>query len=512
MKDQKKAGVLLSYLTIVVNVVIQFSYTPIMLRLLGQSEYGVYTLSNSIINYLMLFDMGFAGSYLRFFSIYKMNNDDDSIKKLNGTFATLFSIMSLLALICGLALSFQIEKIFNKSLSIGELYKAKVIMIILSFSLALNLLTNVFSSVIIAYERFFRLKFVKFLSTLVSPLIGIPLMLMGYGSISLALATLITSIWCCIDYGRYCNKTLGIKFHFKLTSKDLIFELGRFSFFIFLNEIISQVNWSVDKVLLGYYYGSTVTAIYGVGSQIDSVYRTVSCSISSVFVPQINRLVAEGSNDKELTNLFCRIGRLQWILLAPILLGFIGFGRFFVRIWAGYEYSASFYVALLLIVPVSVPLIQNIGIEIQRAKNKHQFRSLIYSLMAIVNILISIPLGKLYGAIGCAMGTSVSLIIGNGIIMNWFYQKKLNLKIFLFWKEILSLSKGMIPSVLYVVLLAVFPIEWTMIKFVIYVILFFFIYGLFMWIYGFNNNEKKLFLHYLNGICKGCMVYDRDKK
>lgn len=500
MANQKKAGVILSYLTITVNMLVQFAYTPIMLRLLGQSEYGVYTLSNSIISYLTLFDMGFAGSYLRFFAEYKVKNNDEGIKKLNGTFVTVFSMMSLIALLCGIFLSLQLENFFNKSLSPDELAKAKLIMIILSFSLAINLLTNVFSSVITAYEKFFRLRLIKLLSTVFSPLIGIPLMLMGYGSISLAVASLVTNAWCFIDYGRYCIKVLGIKFHIKLASKELVLELGKFSFFIFLNEIISQINWSVDKVLLGYYYGTAATAVYGVGSQIDSVYRSLSSSISSVFVPQVNRLVAEGDKSNELTKIFCRIGRLQWIVLAPILLGFIGFGKYFVKAWAGNEYETSYYVALLLIVPVSVPLIQNIGIEIQRAKNKHQFRSIIYSIMAVLNICLSIPLCKTYGAVGCAMGTSFSLVVGNVIVMNWFYQKKLNLNVSFFWKEISCLSRGMIPAAVFVVVLLIIPIEWTILKFICYAMIFMFVYLLFMWMWGINDDEKHLAQQYLKKI------------
>ena len=40
--DQKKAGVLLSYGQTVLSTLISLVYTPVMLRLLGQSEYGLY--------------------------------------------------------------------------------------------------------------------------------------------------------------------------------------------------------------------------------------------------------------------------------------------------------------------------------------------------------------------------------------------------------------------------------------------------------------------------------------
>lgn len=65
--------------------------------------------------------------------------------------------------------------------------------------------------------------------------------------------------------------------------------------------------------------------------------------------------------------------------------------------WAGNDYSGTYPIALLLIIPVTIPLIQNIGIEIQKAKNMHQFRSWVYLGIAVLNVLLSIPLAKVYG-------------------------------------------------------------------------------------------------------------------
>ena len=42
--NQLKAGVVLSYLSMGIGGLISILYTPVMVRLLGQSEYGVYTL------------------------------------------------------------------------------------------------------------------------------------------------------------------------------------------------------------------------------------------------------------------------------------------------------------------------------------------------------------------------------------------------------------------------------------------------------------------------------------
>ena len=91
------------------------------------------------------------------------------------------------------------------------------------------------------------------------------------------------------------------------------------------------------------------------------------------------------------------------------------------------EYSDAYYVTLLLIIPVTIPLIQNLGIEIQRAMNMHKSRSIVYLFISVMNIFISIPLIKMFGAIGAAAGTAFALFLGNILFINWYYQYKIKL-------------------------------------------------------------------------------------
>ena len=181
----------------------------------------------------------------------------------------------------------------------------------------------------------------------------------------------------------------------------LLKEIGVFSFFIFINMIVDQINWNVDKFILGVFGGTAAVAIYAIGGQINTMYMSLSTSVSSVFIPRVNAIVAQDeNNNKELTEIFTKVARIQFIILAMVIGGFTILGKYFIDIWAGVEYRNAYYVVLLLIIPVTVPLIQNLGIEIQRAKNMHKFKSIVYFLIAIGNVLISIPLSKVYGEIG----------------------------------------------------------------------------------------------------------------
>ena len=223
-----------------------------------------------------------------------------------------------------------------------------------------------------------------------------------------------------------------------------------------------------------------------------------STSISGVFTPRIHKIVNATKDSlseqrERLTDLFVRVGRLQFLVLALVASGIVFFGRFFItEIWAGEGYDDAYYVALLLALPASIALIQNLGIEIQRAENKHQFRSIVYSIMALINLGLSIILCQRFGAIGSAIGTAISLILANGLIMNVYYSRKCNIDIPLFWKNIIRQSVGLvIPICVGTVMLMCVEIK-SLLMFGVCVFGYSVIYCMSMWYLGMNDYEKDL--------------------
>ena len=446
--DQKKAGVLLSYGQTVLSTIMSLVYTPVMLRLLGTSEYGTYTLVSGFISNLSLMSFGLGSAYVRYYSRAKVQEGEDGVAHINGMFMVIFLVISAMSLLVGGVLVANVQNIFGAKLTAHEIETARVLMALLVVNIAVSFPCSVFTSYITARERFLFQRLVSMIRTVLNPIVMLPLLLMGLGSISLVVVTLVLSVVTDAFNIWYCRRKLSMRLTFGHFDFALLREMGGFSFFIFLNMIIDQINWTVDTTLLGIISGTAATAIYGVGAQINSYYKTLSTSISGVFVPQINRIVAEGQGDDRLTSLFTRVGRIQFLLLMLVLTGFVIVGEPFIDAWGGGEYAGAYPIALMLMVPVTLPLIQNLGIEIQRAKNMHQFRSKVYFFMALGNVLVSIPLGMRYGGLGCAMGTAISLIIGNGFVMNWYYQTHIGLDMKYFFRSILSMVPAMVPPAL----------------------------------------------------------------
>ena len=195
--------------------------------------------------------------------------------------------------------------------------------------------------------------------------------------------------------------------------------------------------------------------------------------------------------------------------MALIITGFVIFGKYFITLLYGESYETAYYMACILMIPVTIPLIQNVGLNIIQAKNKYKFRTVVFFFIAIANVMVSIPLAKLYGGIGAAMGTGLSLIIGQVIIMNVYYQKKIHINIIKFWKEILKMS---IPVVICFALgLFSYKIIGNrgIIVFILEIVVYAAIYSLLMWNFGMNLDEKNLFKRMVNiALKKGKKQHD----
>ena len=317
--NQLKAGAALSYVTMALGYVISIIYTPIMLRLLGQSEYGLYNLVASVVSYLGLLSFGFGSAYIRYYSRYEVNDDQENIARLNGMFLVVFSVIGVIAVLAGTILVFNIDFILGERITIDELSTAKVLMAIMVVNIALSFPASVFNSYVTANEEYIFQKILQMIKLVVNPFVMLPVLLMGYKSVGMVIVTTCLTITVELVNIIYCFKKLKMRFNFSHYDLPLMKEMTIFSSYIFMNMIIDQINWNVDKFIIGRYRGTVAVAVYGLAAQLNTYYLSLSTAISGVFIPRVNRLVAMNDGNEELTHLFTRVGRVQFIILFYII-------------------------------------------------------------------------------------------------------------------------------------------------------------------------------------------------
>lgn len=490
-----KVGAVLSYIQIAAQMVINFLFTPLMLRILGQSEYGLYSTATSTISTLSILSLGFGSSYIKKFAEYKNKGDDKATASLNGLYIIIFTIIGMAAFFCGIFLTLNIDYIYGTGLSTEELSKAKILMGLLTFNLAINFPLSVFNSIIGANEKFVFQKLVYMIKTVLSPLVMIPVLLLGYSSVGMVLTTVSMALIADAINIYYCFAKLHVKFKFYGWEKGLLGQLFGYTAFIAINIVIDQINWNIDKVIIGRYRGTSSVAVYSVGHTIHSCYMSMAQNISNLFTPKVHSIASKYNRKidrcaEEFTDLFIKVGRVQFIILSLICSGFVFYGRKFIQIWAGTGYENAYYVCLLLMIPSIVPFIQTMGIEIQRSLNKHQFRSIFYLGMALCNLVVSIFFCQWWGEVGSALGTCLALIIADGFAMNIYYYKALRIDVVAFWKQILRMCKGLIiPAIFGVMSMTLFKTD-VIVIFAAEITIYTFIYVISMYIISMNKLEK----------------------
>lgn len=493
MKSQLKTGAVLTYVTLLLGNAIALVYTPFMLRTLGQSEYGLFSLANAVVGYLTVLDFGFGSATIRYTAKYNAEGQIEKTQSMYGMFIFLYGFIGLITLVIGFILSFFAYNLFAKGLTVEEIKTVRVLLILATINLAVSFPFGVFTSIITAYEKFVFLKIVSLIRLIVNPVVYIPVLLLGYKSIGLIIASSVLNFIFLIINLIYCFTKLHIKIIFNHFDWALLKEILSYSVWIFVGSIVSQLWWNAGQFLLGIYTSSVAIAIYSVAMQFKTYFESFATAISGVFLPRMTTMVANGATEEEFSEYFIRVGRLQYIIIALITSGFILFGKQFISIWAGENYTQAFYVTLIIFIPLSLVDTQTLGITILQAKNKHKFRSLVYLGVVIFCIAISIPFIKLYGIFGCTFATAAALTIGNLFIMNWYYWKKIGINIKKYWLELLKMTPGvLVIGIITFICLKFLPELNSYKKLLPSILIYCILYFIFLFLFSFNKYERGL--------------------
>lgn len=491
---QITAGMILSYLNIGIGSIIPVFYTPVMLSLMGQNEYGLYKLASSTTSYLSLLSFGVGSAITRYLIKANIENGKDGEEKIFGLFYLFFQAIAILTCLVGIVLIINLDKFYGVSLSSTELYRMKIIVGLMTLNTAVSFSASSYNAVVTAHERFIFIHSLNILSTIGAPVANIIALYLGYRSIGMAVISLSINTVIRIIYIFYVRRGLHLKPQFQQPPFKLLKEIFTFSFWIFVSNIVGQIYSATDTVIIGMIpkLATTGVAVYNIGITFPNIMFGLAQVTPGLFMPQANRMVFGGSSDEELTDLVIKVGRMQAFIVMLVCSGFITFGIPFINLYAGPAYKEAYWVAVIIMIPDCIPLVQSVAHSILQAKNKHKFRSIMYLIIAIINAVLTWYLVRVFGIIGAAIPTGLAYLIGHGFIMNWYYWKRLHLNIPRFWKSlvpIFTIAIALTMSGRFISRIVNFyDIKLLFLGIIIYTIL----YSIFCWILAMNDEEKRI--------------------
>ena len=444
--NQVKAGVVLNYAVIGLNALVGLLYTPYMLRMMGQSEYGLYSLAASVIAYLTIMDFGFGNAIVRYTAKFRTEGKTEEQYSMFGMFAILYALIGLLTFVIGIVLCVNVEGIFDSAMTAEEISRARIILAILSFNLAISFPMGIFGSIVTAYERFVFQKTLNIARILLNTAVMICLLHFGYKAIAMVVVQTVFNVLTFVANWFYSRKVIKIKLTFGKFQWGFLKEVAIYSFWIFLNAIMDQLYWSTGQFVLGIFSGAIAVAVFSIAIHLKNMYYSFSIAISSVFLPKVTSMIARNESSESVSDLFVRVGRVQYIVISYFVTMFVLFGRKFIEVWAGAGYEGAYVVTLLFFISTAIPLIQNLGMIILQARNQLKYRSIMILVVSAVSVIVAIPMAKYYGINGLGWTIATAVVFGHGVLLNIYYHRYVGLNILKFWREILKMS--FVPMVL----------------------------------------------------------------
>lgn len=489
--NQVKWGIILSYLLILLNTLFGFLVTPYMIGCLGESEYGVYKTISSLSSALMVLDFGIGSTVMRFVAKFRASEDVDCIPNYIAMSLLQATAMSGLVLIIGAVVFFSIKPMYIKTFSSVELSEAQLLFCILLFNMILHVFENVINGVITGSNRFVFGNGIKVIRLILRTAMIVCILTVYASAIVLALIDLfITIVTMVVEYV-YTAKTLKIKPRYSRWDRSLFLESGKYMLLMFLTSVAIQINNNLDNVIIGAISGPALVTVYSMGLLIFGMYESFSTSISAIILPTVTDLLKRDEDGEKIQSLIIKVGRIQFLLLGAVVVGFACIGKSFINIWLGKRYEDVYIISLILMVPSLFELCVNVCLAILRAKNKLVFRTCILCISTLLNASVTILAVKYWSYIGAAIGTALSFILGSVFVMNLFYYKELHLPMIKIYIEIM---RGILPcliasgTLLFVVSRY---IAGGWLELVINIIVFCIVYGILLMLFGLSTEEKR---------------------
>lgn len=487
-----KLGSIIAYITMFLGNIISLFSTPFIVSKLGTSEFGIFNLVNSVISYMYIMDLGLSNAVIRYNSKYIGENNKEELKRLNGMFLLMYIIISIITTLVGIMLYFNFNKIFSNGLSLNEIELTKKMLIVAIINVTIGFPLSVFNGIITAHEKYIYMKLVSLVRTILNPLVMVSVLFMGYRALGMVIMSTVINLFIGVVNIIYCVKDLKIKFIFKQFNFKEFKEIYMYSIYILIGVIAYKIYWSTDQFILGMFVSASSIGIYSVGSQLSSYFTSISNIISSMFLPRLTKLSTINSDKDEMLNIIIKVSRIQYFIAMYILIGFILVGKQFIKIWTGIEYIQAYYIALIIMIPQVISIIQMLFATTLEALNKHKVKSYIYMSVAILNLTITLMLVKPFGIIGCAIGTAIGMSI-NAIANNIYYKYYLQFDMNKYWLNIFSLVFPSIATFAIGYIISKIIVIDTYISLGIFILMFTIIYSIIFWIHGLNREEKSLF-------------------
>jgi O-antigen/teichoic acid export membrane protein len=416
LKKQLALNTASNVFTLFLKLGITFVMTPVLVKSMGNYDYGLWEMVAAIVGYMGILDLGIRPAVSRFAARHIALDDKPALTRLYAT-----SWYFLLAV--GIFVALNIASwglLFPGTIAQPDEPQSRytIWLLIIAAQLLITFPSYTAESYMEAYQEFY----LKNNITIVNSIIGSAVILYWITpSNALLLLAAVNSIGVSIKYiflvwyVQYKRKFLSFKWsYFSLVQLK---ELLRFSIKTVVQGIAGRIENASNTVLIGIAMGPAFVPLYSIPANLINYIRMISMNLTLVFMPYFSSLNANGEH-KKTQKVYLFASKITIGIILILSVGVLILGEDFLRIWIGNDIANSSRDIIWLLVLSSVlPMLNPFSNRYLTAIDKHGFIAKWSVVVSLANLALSIALVGPLGIKGIVIGSLIPSLIFQPILL-----------------------------------------------------------------------------------------------
>lgn len=416
-----------------------FLLTPVIIAALGNRWYGFWVMVLAFLGSYELLDLGISVAVSRYASrAIGAGNKQEINSVISTSFAIFLVFGGVIALLT--VASAAASPLFLTDPAEIQLFRSALLL--LGFGMAVNFPLKIFRGVLVAHLRYDILNIVSVLRIVISSALIYGFLDAGHGLISMALVTVCCGLAEGVAIAVLAKRVwpplaLGVAMLERGVARKLFGYGGK----AFVAQLADLMRFRIDTLVIATVLNLNLVALYDIGQKLSNMGKELVGSMLNVMIPVFSQY--EGRRDFEsIREKFVILTRFGTVFACFAGGSLVIYGKALIQRWVGGGYVESYYILVILCVPMILEMTQNSSVQVLYGISKHHYYAAINVAEGVLNLVLSLVLANYYGIYGVALGTAIEMAIVKSTILPWVTCREIRLPIRDYYFKVL-LDTGM---------------------------------------------------------------------
>jgi len=426
-------NVIANWVGLIFQLALSFCLTPLIVRMLGPTQFGLWAFITGTMGYYGLLDLGMRAGMTQYMARSLATKDYERANRVASTGVVTLGSCGLIAFLASCLLAVFLHRVLDVPAEYEQAIRWSVV--IVGFSVAVQFLCFPFSAVFSATQRYDLSNALGMSSSLLGAILTYFALSNGHGLVGVAIATSLANS---LGYLARCLVAFRLlptlRISWGRAQWSQAWEIVSFGVWSVLNAASHQLIHYSDILVIGLFLPVEAVTPFALGGSLALHFDRVFRSAAGVCFPEVTKLDAEG-DEQQLRRFFLVGTRLMFGLAVTLAVVSTLWADDFFSIWVGADVAAGkgfcriATIYSTLAVGAAVTCGQALGRQVLLGTRRVRKLSVLSAGEGVLNVLLSILLaGPLaMGLFGVAIGTLVPAVLCHGFVIPWFVARLLDI-------------------------------------------------------------------------------------